>query len=140
MDTMLPIGSVVELEGFKEYVVIIGLFPAFVEDNKTVVYQYVGCNYLKGYRSVDDYIFFDESKIKNVYYIGYAIEFDFIFLKVLYEIYKQLNSGKDFMMAIDEVCKKAEPNNSEKYNELKKKVYDYYFTDNSNEAKVRQGD
>lgn len=137
MDTMLPIGSVVELEGVKEYVTIIGLLPSLIVDGKLVFYEYVGCNYLKGYRSADDYIYFDESKITNVYFIGYALEFDFKLLENLHEVYKEIDNGGTLEETIDRVIKKLYPDDINEKQELKKKILDYCF---NNEPKKEQGE
>lgn len=136
MDNMLPIGSVVELKDFKNKVTIIGLLPSFIEDNGIVMYEYVGCEYLRGYSSSKDYVFFDESKINNIYFIGYAIAFDFKFLELLHELYKELGSGKKIGEAIDAIWNKVEPDCPQELEELKKKLAGNFFDEESKDETI----
>ena len=127
-DYLLPIGTVVDVNNIKGKVVIIGFFPLTVdEENKKIsVIQYVGCNYLDGYTSDEALLYFDEKDISNVYYMGYAIKFDFILLKLLHSFYDALKGDVTFEQALNAVLDNISYDKN-KIEKIKSENIDYFF-------------
>lgn len=69
---LLPIGSVVKLEGGERFVMIIGrIVLAQGNDN---IFDYVGCLYPEGMAKDDNLTFFNRDNIEQIYFIGYQDE------------------------------------------------------------------
>lgn len=67
---LLPIGSVVMLEGGAKKLMITGIKPV-KETEPDVVYDYIGVLYPEGYISNVYQFLFDHSDINDVVFIGY---------------------------------------------------------------------
>jgi len=68
-ENLLPIGSVVLLEGGTKRVVVMGRIVTPGETTK--IYDYVGCLYPEGMTDLDSFYFFDHDSIERVYFIGF---------------------------------------------------------------------
>ena len=69
-DEILPIGSVVLLEGGSQYLMIVGYM--YVDPkNKTKIYDYNGCVYPLGLTDPKKNLLFDREQIKEVVFRGY---------------------------------------------------------------------
>ena len=69
---MLPIGSVVRLEGGERYLMIYGRIVCAEGSDK--IYDYVSCPYPEGIAKDDDTIFFNREAIEQVLFIGFQDE------------------------------------------------------------------
>lgn len=69
---LLPVGTVVELDGFDNKVMIIGLIQ-FLEE-KSVLYDYSGVIYPIGYMDAESNYLFNKDQITRIYYYGYVDE------------------------------------------------------------------
>jgi len=125
MNTMLPIGSVVELKGEKDYVTIIGYMHQEMDEMKLNIYQYTGCNYLNGYKNNTKLVYFDEDYIENIYYVGYATEYQRDFYRMLYEVFTEINKNKDVEKAVDVILNKYYANDEKTKEEIRQKILDY---------------
>jgi hypothetical protein len=67
---LLPIGSVVLLNGGKKRLMIYGILQKNEGSDKT--YDYIGCSYPEGYINEDNSYLFDTSDIAEVSYIGFV--------------------------------------------------------------------
>ena len=68
---LLPLGSVVLLEGATKRLLITG-FCVVPNDDKTKLYDYSGCLYPEGIISSDQVALFNHDQIKTIYAIGYS--------------------------------------------------------------------
>jgi hypothetical protein len=68
-NTLLPVGSVVLLNGGKKRLVIYGLLQMSNESKE--VYDYIGCYYPEGYISQEHSFLFNASDISEISYIGF---------------------------------------------------------------------
>lgn len=85
----LPIGTVVLLKEAKKRIMITG-FCTYADQEKTKLYDYVGCLYPEGYISVNKTLLFDHDQIDKIYYMGLIDDEEIEFKKVLKEIEKEL--------------------------------------------------
>lgn len=76
-ENLLPIGSVVLLEGANKRLMITGRIQARVDDKK--IYDYSGCYFPEGIVDASDMFFFDHASIRNVYFIGFQDEEELAF-------------------------------------------------------------
>lgn len=67
-ENLLPLGSVVLLEGGNKRLMITGRIQAKLGDKK--VYDYSGCYFPEGIVGPDEMFFFDHESIANVFFIG----------------------------------------------------------------------
>ena len=58
MNTMLPIGSVVELENDDKKYVIVGFMHQELEGNTLSIYQYTACEYSLGIDDKNDFLYY----------------------------------------------------------------------------------
>lgn len=65
---LLPIGSVVLLNGGSRRLMICGRIQANTEKN--IIYDYSGCLFPQGIISSDDMYFFNAEDIKTIFFIG----------------------------------------------------------------------
>lgn len=71
-EKLLPIGSIVKLEGSEKNVMVIGVCPQTRnEDGTTVTSDYVGVMYPEGYISPDFFFTFNQDQIVSVEFEGY---------------------------------------------------------------------
>lgn len=68
--TLLPVGSIVLLQGGEKRLMIYGLLQMHNEDKK--VYDYIGCYYPEGYISQEHAFLFNTDDIKEVCYVGFV--------------------------------------------------------------------
>lgn len=78
----LPIGSVVILENASKRILILG-YCQYKGDDRTKIYDYVGCPYPEGFISSDKMVLFDHSQIRHIYALGYQNEEQFAFREKL---------------------------------------------------------
>jgi hypothetical protein len=74
---LLPIGSVVLLEGGEKRVMICGRVQGKVGEER--IYDYSACCYPEGILNSDEMLFFDHSAIDTVYFIGFQDTEEFAF-------------------------------------------------------------
>ncbi len=68
MKKLLPIGSVVKLEGGTKSLMIIGLYTLDKEENKE--YDYMGCPFPEGYIDSDTFFLFNHEDVVKVEFVG----------------------------------------------------------------------
>ncbi|MCD7746722.1 MAG: DUF4176 domain-containing protein [Lachnospiraceae bacterium] len=83
---LLPIGSVVQLEGGTKKIMVIGLFP-FDMNKQDKVYDYMGVLYPEGYLGKESACMFNHDKIAQVYFRGFEDEEREKFLDVVQQVY-----------------------------------------------------
>lgn len=76
-ENLLPIGSVVLLEGGNKRLMICGRIQARTGDK--TVYDYSGCYFPEGIVSSSSMFFFNHENIENVYFIGFQDEEEIAF-------------------------------------------------------------
>lgn len=91
---LLPIGTVVSLEGIKPKIMVIGYMPTEVgnPDNK---HEYSGLLYPLGYRSADQIIQFDAKQICRIHFVGLQIEEQMEFEQYLMDLIEDTEEGDD---------------------------------------------
>lgn len=77
---LLPIGTVVLLQGSKKRVMIMGVCQKTV-GNEEKIWDYAGVIFPEGYISSDKVFMFNNSQIERIYMIGYQDEEQFEFKK-----------------------------------------------------------
>lgn len=90
---LLPIGSVVMLEGGKKEVMITGFYIVSASDPNTV-YDYSGCLFPEGIVSSEQNLVFNHKQIVNVLYMGYKNDKEREFKKDLQEALQKIESEK----------------------------------------------
>lgn len=70
MKSLLPLGTVVSLNGMEHRIMILG-YARFKEGDTSHVYDYIGCNFPEGFVGVDKTMIFDHESITSLYYLGY---------------------------------------------------------------------
>ncbi len=83
MKELLPIGSVVLLEGGKKKLMIYGRKQ--LQKGTATVWDYIGCIYPEGNINEDFTFLFNHKNIKEVYFDGYRNEEEDNFQKILRE-------------------------------------------------------
>ena len=78
---LLPIGSVVLLEGGEKRLMICGRIQ--VQGNSDIIYDYSGCLFPEGITSSDSMYFFNNDAIEMVYFIGFQDEEELAFREFL---------------------------------------------------------
>lgn len=76
-ENLLPIGSIVKLEGAEKKVMVCGRIAVEASDNE--VFDYIGCVYPIGIASEDEYVFFNREAIERTLFIGFQDEEELIF-------------------------------------------------------------
>lgn len=71
VDGILPIGSVVLLEGGKKRIMIIG-YLGIKDEKANEFYEYTGCPYPEGLLDQNRIYAFNTENIKEIYYRGYS--------------------------------------------------------------------
>lgn len=69
LNNMLPLGSVITLDGASKKLMIVGVMLQNEEDHK--VYDYLGLPYPEGYVDDETLFLFMEKDIKEVHFVGY---------------------------------------------------------------------
>ena len=91
---LLPIGSVVLLEGGEKKLMITG-FYTITEDSPDKVYDYCGCLYPEGVISSDEIYVFNQSQIAEVFFVGYEDEEGNEFQDNLIHAVEEINNPKE---------------------------------------------
>ena len=84
---LLPLGSILYLEGATSKLMVVGRGPVFGSDNEPVYSDYVGVVYPEGINP-DDAIFFNHENIDKVVFEGFKDEEEERFM----EVYKEWES------------------------------------------------
>lgn len=84
---LLPLGSILYLEGATSKLMIVGRGPVFESDNESVYSDYVGVVYPEGINP-EDAIFFNHENIDKVVFEGFKDEEEERFM----EVYKEWES------------------------------------------------
>ena len=91
---LLPIGSVVRLEGGQKNVVIIGVMQVKRQkDGRAVPYDYMGVPYPEGYVGGEMGLLFNHDKIREVIFEGYTNEERRLFIEAIQTIYEQTDKA-----------------------------------------------
>ncbi len=69
-DRVLPIGSVVLLEGAEQRVMILGYQRKSADPSDEMIYDYCGCPYPQGYLSPEKTAIFNHNKIDRIISVG----------------------------------------------------------------------
>lgn len=86
-EDLLPIGSVVLLQGAKKKIVIMGIMPIkHASAGSDIAYDYLGVPYPEGYMSPETGLLFNHEKIEKVVFLGYENEERTIFIKTIQQI------------------------------------------------------
>ena len=85
---LLPVGTVVMLEGGSKRVMIICFCS--VEKNSKDIYDYSGCLYPEGLLSSDEICLFNHSQIEKIYHTGLIDEEETTFKEDLYKAIKEI--------------------------------------------------
>ena len=91
LNGLLPIGSVVLLNGGEKRVMIIGFCQA-QEQAPEILWDYVGCLYPEGFLDAEKNLMFNNEQIDKVFAVGYQDEEQFSFKVKLDSIYEQLRT------------------------------------------------
>ncbi len=83
---LLPIGTVVMLEGGTKKVMITG-FCSVPNDNDEEIYDYSGCMYPEGVINSDEVLLFNNGDINEVFFKGYEDDDEKEFKSELYSIF-----------------------------------------------------
>ncbi len=91
---LLPIGSVVLLQGGTKKLMIIGIKPIKKDESKQTeeMYDYIGIPYPEGFISSEYNFLFNHSEINDVIFKGYNNPEREIFLNVLQKMYDEQNT------------------------------------------------
>ncbi len=92
VDGLLPVGSIVLLEGGNHRIMIMGYCQQLMSDT-THIFDYVGCLFPEGYIGADQNFLFDRDQIAKVYHVGYQTDGQFAFVEKMEETIARL-SGK----------------------------------------------
>ncbi len=84
---LLPIGSVILLDGANKKLMIIGVKQTDLETDEE--YDYLGVVYPEGSMGEDSSFFFDHDAIKKVYFTGYDDDERKLFIQKLDDFYNQ---------------------------------------------------
>ena len=76
-DKWLPVGSVVEVEGVTEPIIIIGRYQKNGDTGE--IFDYIGCSYEKGNVSAESTLIFNHDMITGLYFTGYEDEEEIAF-------------------------------------------------------------
>ncbi|MCD7716105.1 MAG: DUF4176 domain-containing protein [Lachnospiraceae bacterium] len=85
---LLPIGSVVLLEGAKKKVMVIGIFP-FDAEKQDKIYDYMGVLYPEGFLGKGSACMFDHDRIAEVFFRGYENDERESFLNIIQKVYDE---------------------------------------------------
>lgn len=87
MKDLLPVGSVVILEGGTKKVMIVGILQAKnQEDGNAKIYDYLGVPYPEGYLGEESAFLFQHESIREVNFRGYDEEERAAFLNLLEKV------------------------------------------------------
>lgn len=89
---LLPIGSVVLLEGGTKEVMVTGFYTVSEEEPNTI-YDYCGCIYPEGVLSSDKNLLFNHSQIAKILFEGYNSDKEKEFKQKLAEAVKKIDNS-----------------------------------------------
>lgn len=90
MKELLPIGSIVRMEGGEKRLMIYGIYQS--EEDSDTEYDYIGVLYPEGNIGEDLHYLFQHEDIEEIYFRGYEDEEREDFLKRLEEVREELSS------------------------------------------------
>lgn len=93
-ERFLPIGTVVMLKGGSKKAMITG-FCSIAEEDKSKMYDYMGCVYPEGYLDFSQICLFDHDQIEKIYYHGYIDEEEKEFKEELKQVASQYEQGNE---------------------------------------------
>ena len=91
IDNLLPIGSVVKVNGSEKRLMVFGVKQKTGEDEERV-YDYVGVTYPEGNLGKEYHILFDEADIEEVVFRGFEDQERSFFLNELKKYYEPENA------------------------------------------------
>ena len=97
MKKLLPIGSVVLLEGANKRLMISGRMQIDVATG--ISYDYSGCFFPEGMINSKEMYMFNNENIKKIFFVGLQDEEEFMFRKFLEE---QINSSEEQVGGVNE--------------------------------------
>jgi hypothetical protein len=87
---LLPVGSVVLLNGADKRLMIYGVLQLNPEDG--VQYDYLGCLYPEGFVGLEQTYLFNSADIKSVEFVGFASDEHMRFVEQLTQILREMDS------------------------------------------------
>lgn len=91
MNELLPVGSVVLLEGATKKTVIMGIFQ-MSEDNPGEIYEYMGVPYPEGYMGAGTSYLFKQKDVAEVIWRGHEDEERDLMLNMLETLARQMDA------------------------------------------------
>jgi len=88
MKKLLPLGSVVLLEGVKKRVMIYGRLQKKIGETEEI-FDYIGCPYPEGNISPSESILFNENQIKMVFFLGFQDLEELMFKEKLQKLHEE---------------------------------------------------
>lgn len=73
-EEVLPVGSVIEVEGEGDDLFLITGYAAIVTEDIKLLYDYIGCLYPDGVLGTDGVLLFNHEDIIQVFHVGYMDE------------------------------------------------------------------
>ncbi|MBQ6832059.1 MAG: DUF4176 domain-containing protein [Oscillospiraceae bacterium] len=88
--SLLPIGSVIRLNGAQKCLMVFGVCQTHKESNET--YDYIGVLWPEGNLGAETQILFEHKDIQEILFVGYETEERNAFVNRLSEFYEAQNS------------------------------------------------
>lgn len=85
MKNLLPLGSVISLNGVEHRIMILG-YARYKENDKSQLYDYVGCYFPEGYTGNKNGVIFNHSDISSLFYLGYTNADSVAFMQKVNEV------------------------------------------------------
>ncbi len=98
---LLPIGTVVTLQGGVRKIMIIGV-KTTMKDNPEVIYDYIGVLYPEGFLGDEGNFMFNHSDINDIIFRGYNNPERENFLNYLDQSYTEDGQPKEEQISVDE--------------------------------------
>lgn len=93
LEQVLPVGSVVLLDGGVKRVMVLGYQQSPTEGLEQI-FDYIGCTYPEGFIGAEDLVLFDHSQIEHIFAIGLQNEEQMAFRADLERELERLNLRK----------------------------------------------
>ncbi|MCH4193364.1 MAG: DUF4176 domain-containing protein [Butyrivibrio sp.] len=90
LEKMMPIGSVVRVDGIGSRVLICG-HQQMKKGDEGHIYDYIGVSFPSGYTGSDEMILFDHSSILLIYFIGLRNQEQIEYMNAMAEALKAIN-------------------------------------------------
>jgi len=94
IEGLLPVGSVVLLEGGNHRLMIIGYCQKLLSQPDKI-YDYVGCLFPEGFISAEKNYLFNREQIDKVYHVGYQSDGQFAFAEQMEEAVLRLRNPQN---------------------------------------------